>query len=483
MEGTSTKASKGMNPTLKKVIGLIISVAVGAFIATRTPPEGLSVEGIRFIGIFVAAILAMIFRTMPDFMALICVLLACVIFDVADFSTSFSAFSGSTVWTVIFIFGFAAVMIKTGIVKRVAFILMKPFPKTYNGQILALMVVSMIVTMFIPLALAKVSIFAAIAAVLAKANNFKPGSKGVAGMFLAICLPSQVYNAAFLTGSPMTFLMIGMMDESYQAQYSGWFGWLSHTWLWLVISLVVTYFIIIKFFKPEDSGNGQQFTLADNFYDQKLTEMGKMNRNEILSAVVLVVTFVFLFLSNTLNIDTSIIAGVAFAVLVITGLLTPQDIQSKMSWTMILMIGAIFSVSNLLDTTGVQDWIGEVLYPILEPVVQNAYILVLLICIVTYLLRYVVVSITAMVPICYAIFGGVAAAMGVQPFVVLFVSFVSAQVWNLSFNNVQIIQGQALMENMPTYKSIQPMSYIYMIVNTVACLASVPLWTAMGVIA
>ncbi len=461
---------------IKKWIYALISVAIGLLIALATPPVGLTIEAMRFVGIFVTMLLVMSFRVIPEFLAPLLALVACVIFGVAPFKDVFGAWVADPIWTTVVVFAFAYGLTKSGLITRIAFLVLRLFPETFKGQILALMSTATVMGPLIPNGTAKVAILGPFAATLAKASGFVKGSKGVAGMFSAMLIPSQILSVAFLTGSPATFMILGIMPEEFRARFS-WVGWLTATSVWLVVGLVLTYFFVSKYYNP-----GSSFVVPENFIQKKLNDLGPMTKDEKVAALVLAIAFLSLITQSLHGVSNFAILAIAFGVLMIYGLLTPSDFQTKLPWPLIFMVGFVLCLGGLINITGLQAWMGKTIAHIVSPYITNAYTLVFTVCVGTYLLRYFVVSMTAFIPLSYAIFSGLASVLGVEPMVVMFLGYVSANVWNLSFHNVVILQGQSLMEDLPTWKSILPSSYAFMVINVIAALASVPLWQALGMI-
>ena len=128
----------------KNILWIVVSllcIAVGCIIP---PPEGLTVEAMRFAGVFVAALILLISKAVPDWAGLLfcCCMLVCL--KVGSVATVFSAFSGSTWWLIVMVFAFAAALGSTGLLKRIALKILGIFPATYNGAVLALMTAGVI---------------------------------------------------------------------------------------------------------------------------------------------------------------------------------------------------------------------------------------------------------------------------------------------------------------------------------------------------
>ena len=136
-----------------------------------------------------------------------------------------------------------------------------------------------------------------------------------------------------------------------------------------------------------------------------------------------------------------------------------------------------------MSSTGVNAAITKLLGPLLAPVVSNPWLLIISVCIVTILLRYVVVSQLATISINLAIFGTLGAQVGINPFIIVFVTHQIGGNWNTSYNN-PVAQGlRAIVgDDNITYKDSRIISYVYCIASTIAFMLSVPVWKGIGML-
>ena len=176
----------------------LITIAVGLCIAlVPQPTELLPSSALIFLGVFIAMILIMIFRLLPDAIAVLLGLTMCYCFKVADFGTIFSGFASTTVWMVVALVGFASGIVNSGLIKRVAFYIMKRFKLSYNSQILAIMVTGVVLAPCIPNMLAKVAILAPFTVQISREFGFKQSSRGAAGLFSALLYPTNIFGLCF----------------------------------------------------------------------------------------------------------------------------------------------------------------------------------------------------------------------------------------------------------------------------------------------
>lgn len=459
--------------SISKLIKFIAAVAIGIVImVVPQPTDTLTAEGLKFMGIFVSMIFIMIFGILPDAITVLLALAAMLACGVAGFSTIFSGFSSSTVWMVVALVGFATGIINSGLMKRIAFSFMKLFKPTYQGQILAIMVTGGILSPCIPNLPAKVSILAPFAAQTAEALGIEKKSKGAAGLFSAMFYPANIFGLCFMTGATMVYLLQGMMSDIHFT----WLVWCGATIVWGIICMVGYYFFNTKYYKV------QADELPADFVQKKLDEMGPISSNEKFAAVLLIVGIIAWMTTSIHGVDSFVIAMILWVLMVAKGLFTPAEITTKLPWTVIIMMGAITGIASLFSVTGLGGWLQATIAPLISTLVPNAFMLIIVVSVVTYILRYAVVSLMACLTIMFAIFAPIAATIGVSPFVVIWTAYTATQVWNLSFHNTSYIMAEGMSGGLVEWKNVAASSYFYMIINLLGNLACIPVWKLMGFI-
>ena len=461
--------------TPKKVLLSLLFIAIGIGIALIPPPELLTVASMRFLGIFATTILMLIFQLYP---APLVTLLACVAFaafGVSKFPEAFTAWSGETMWTVILMMIFATGIAKTGLIDRIAFNIIKFFPASYTGMVLAIMATSTVLAPLVPNSYSKCAVLGPFAAAVAKANNIEKGSKPAAGLFCAFYVPAANHSIAFLTGSAMTFVLIGMMGEGYAFSWIGWFVAAS---VWFVVNVALTFLFIQLYYKPK-----KNLPISKDLIHQRIKELGPMSKKEIGAAVIMLVSILLWVLGSTIGLKAYAVAALAFAAMFLMDIFTMKDFQNAVPWGgLITLVASLLSISALVSTVGVGAWLAKVAAPLITQVIPNVYIFLIVLCVATYLLRYLECTGLATLAIIAAIFLPIGQTLGIHPFITLFADYMALLVWNLSFHNPYYLQAEAVVDGLITHKNVVSMSYAYMLINLLGLLASVPLWRALGML-
>ena len=467
--------------TTMKVVKIVVPAVVGIIIGLLPVPEGLTVEAMRFIGIFAAVILWLVVDAMPTFIAVILGMALCVFCGVAKYTVAFSGMASSTVWTIIGVFGFAAVISESGLLRRVALIVLSKFPENYTGQIGGIMTTGLVISPLIPSTTAKTAILTPFAMDVAKAFGYAKNGKGITGIFCAAYIASQYLGSAFLSGSLLVFLILGFVPSEIAAEFT-WMQWFLACVVWLVVLFVLSYLAIVFLYNPKkDAASHDAENIEKGTTKRKLEELGPLSHNEKIAIGFLAVAFLGWTVGSYFDIDAGIWAILLWGIMIVTGYFKPADFVTKIGWPIVFFVGGILSLASMISSLGISAWLAPIVAPYLAPITVNPYVFIAALCILTYIVRLVIVSQAATVAIFTAALGGVATVMGISPWVVAFVCYMSTLVWHFNFSSTQYMTTMGLTKGeMTTHAKTMPMNFAYMAINLIACVASVPLWQAMG---
>lgn len=478
------------------LLGALALVVVFYVLAcTLGTVEGAALTSASYVyaGIFLAVIILLLTGALADWVVVLgassLMILTDAIFRLAGFygepvftmSGLFGAFSGSTVWLIIMVFALSAGIGKSGLLNRIAIVILSVFPPTYTGAVLAMMCTGTVLSPLIPSVNAKVNLLIPFATSTTEEMKIKPRSKGALGLFTACYLPAYLGGNAFITGSVYVSVMCGFIT-SYATSLGAegaefnFVSWFIAALIWFAVLLIGTFIFCAIFCRPSE-----KVEFSKSFYKDRLKEMGPMTRNEKIAAAILVTALVLWSTSSIHGMDTGMIGWAAICIMCGTGLLEPSDFNTKIPWSLVIFIGSLLGMANYMSTLGWSDAIAGVLGPILQPVVASPWIFVPFICIFTYLLRFLIIEQNTALVVVMAIFGGLMNAAGINLYVIIFVEFMSSMCWTVPYMNpfAMATLGVAGGEYV-TFKEMRKASVLYMIINLIGCTASIPLWYALG---
>ncbi len=461
-----------MNPKSKKtLIQFCVASAIALAIGFIPAPLGLEQVAMRYLGIFVWLILLMSFRVFPEYLSVLFTLAALLVFRVGTAAEVFSQFSSATLWQIITILALASAIQKTTVLTRVTMRILKPFPPTYSGQVAALMVASLTMSLMIPSIFAKIIILAPLAVKLCETANFEKSSKPAAGLFCALFVTSFILSNGFTTGNSNVQVMMAFAGTTFT-----FVEWLKATWVWTIIMTLGTFFFISSYYRPKES-----MSLGSNFIQDQIDNLPPMNANDKKAAVIIGISLMFWMTESFHGISALTVTLVAYCAFAALGVVTAEEFCTKIDWKMIVLIGGILSVAGFISSLGISTYLAGAMEQYAAPLVNNVWIFIPVLTILVFAARFIIVSQIASLTIFIAIFQGLLVPIGYHPFVLVFCANMVIQLWATNYNNVLIKPAYALTGNrMVEHKDVAPMAYALLVLSIIGYLASIPLWKSIG---
>jgi len=388
--------------------------ALGAAIWFFPVPAGLKLEAWRLFAIFVATIAGFIMQPLPIGSIAFISISFTALTGVLKSAEVLSGFSSSTIWLIVSAFLFSRGFIKTGLGRRIAYMLIKRFgDRTLKlGYILAFS--EFILAPATPSNTARGGgIIYPIARSLSAAFNSEPGatSQRMGSYLMQVGYQSNCITSAMF----MTAMSANPMIALLAAQTLG----ISISWgLWAVagivpgiLSLLIIPYFLYKACPPEVTHTPEAKTLAD----KELLSMGTMSLGEKIVACVFVGALLLWSTSQFTKLDATVVAMLAVSVMLMTKVLEWKDVlEEKGAWDTFIWMGSLVGMADYLSKLGFIPWVAKVVSANMVGIPWiPAFLLVVVIYVYTH---YGFASMVAHVVAMYAAFIAVAVATGVPAY-------------------------------------------------------------------
>lgn len=458
----------------KQIAFAILGIIVAVIFFVTQPPEGLSIEGYRTLGLFLMAIVWWIGAVFPDFVTAFWLLALLVLFKVVPLGTAFSAFSGSVIWIVIPALAIGVALSKTGLLRRVVLKILSMFKGTFKSQVLAFLVAGNIVNPLIPSATAKIAIAGPLARTYSEEMGFENKSKPAAGLFSAMWSAFGACGPFFLTGTTMCFVMIGLLPAEYQAEWT-FARWFLAVWPWGVVWFILSYIFIRVFFTPKE-----EKPLPAGYMKEQYSALGKMSTNEKIAAGVLILCLLMWVSESFHGVSAAVVALLGMIILLSTQVIDRQAFRSNIAWDAVIFIACNTGIAGVFSATGITAWVGATFGSLLQPLFSNVFILIIVSVVVISILRFIFVSQTALMTVYTVACAPFAIAAGMSPFIPGIISLVTVNVWNVLYHNTTMITAITASGEMAEFKDIRKMSFVYMLACLLGLMACIPMWNILG---
>ena len=370
-----------------RLVSSLVFTVFGVILALAEPFGGLDRTGHIMLGTIISALAAWIFKPGGGtfIIGVIIIFLGGTIAGM-PMSVLASGYTSPTLWLIIPAMFIGAALKNTGLGKRMTIAVFKRIGLTYARIIACWFVISMLFALITPMATVRFLILTPIAVSVADVCRLEKGSRGRSLIVIScwsLCIfPAIAWWGGTLFGPTFSmFLPEGPMRE--MATTDMWFRVMAPWLLFGIVFVVALYFVLKPESIPSTAGGR-----AARMYD----EQGPFSKKEKGCFTALIFTIVCLVLQNFLPFTTNQVLLASFALLLILGVLSVEDISTGANWDVIAFAGIMLSFSSIFDVSGLTGWLTPFLASIMEPIAFSPLVFILVLFAICVLLRFVDVA-------------------------------------------------------------------------------------------
>ena len=457
-----------------QILGAIATIAIPAALWNLTPPSGLEPAGWRVVLLLLAAAIAWLAEPVPDFAVALGLAAAWGATGLVSLSVAFSGFPSSSWLLALGALALAAAMARTGLLFRIALLLLRTFPATATGQLFALLFGGVLITPLVPLSVARVAAIMPVASEIGQSLGFAPRSNGSARIAFAGLIGYWYFSSIFLTGLATNFFVVQLLVPADRARFS-WLGWLAAAAPAGVLCLAGAALVLLLLFRPEPAAARIQDATRRQ---QRI--LGPLSRGEKVALLAAVLLLLGLIAQPIVNLEPAWLALLALVV-VTAGALDRERFRSGIDWGFLMLFGALLGSGNVMQATHVDKWIAAGLVE-RTAVLGDPGLVLVAIAAATILLRFVLPSRPTMLLLSLAVVPA-APQLGIAPWLAGVTVLLAANVWVLPYQGLEYLVareatgGQAFDDRQGTR-----MGAALTAVRLVAIAGSVPVWKLMGLL-
>ncbi|WP_312338849.1 anion permease [Anaerospora hongkongensis] len=394
----------------------LVVLVIGAAIWFTPVPAGLKPEAWKLMAIFVSTILGFILQPLPiGSLAFISVTFT-ALSGVLKPAEALSGFSNGTIWLIVSAFLFAKGFIKTGLGRRIAYVLIRALGDSTLKLGYTIVLSDLIISPATPSNTARAGgILFPIVKSLSTAFGSEPGStaRRVGAYLMQTAYQGNtITSAMFMTAMAGNPLIASLAANTLKINIS-WGLWATAALVPGLLSIIVVPYLLYKFYPPEVKKTPEAKALAA----KELELMGAMSRGEKIVAAVFVGALVLWSTSQYTKLDATVVAMLAVTVMMITKVLEWKDVLTETgAWDTLIWMGALIGLADYLSKLGFIPWFAKLVSASMVgvPWMQAFVILLVIYMYAHYGFASLVAHITAM----YAAFAAVAVAAGAPAFLV-----------------------------------------------------------------
>ncbi len=457
-----------------KWFGAMFGLIAGGYLWFGQPDIGLDVAATKLLGLITGTLIFWVFQSLPDYGTALVFGMILILTELESAQVVMGGFASTTWFMTLGVLGLGAAITGSGLFYRMSLHLIRLFPLSFHWQIIATGIMGVVVMAFIPQQTARTVIASQMLVNLSESLGYKTPSKASTGLFTASFLGLGQLCFLFLTGSTTSLIAWGLLPTDVREQFT-WGYWflaaLPPTLVVMVIILACTAVI----YRPDS-----QLKISYTMVETQLEILGPLSHREWISLFVLCFTVGGWLTGSYHGIDGAWIAIIAFAILVNTGLLDWNMMHKGIDWELLIYMGVTLSLPTLLKQAKIDQWLVEVISPMILPFVDSPALFFVVIAILTYAVKLVFTSFLAVVTLCVALLP-LSIDVGMSPWIIAMVILIASEVWFFPYQVDWHMLAYSTTDGKGfSYPLMCRINPIYAIAYIIALIVAIPYWRYLG---
>ena len=332
--------------------------AIAAGIWFTPVPAGLTPNAWHLFAVFVAAIACVLIGSFPLLTASMIAVATVVLTGTISPAQAFSGFANASVLLVVIAFIVAQAVVKSGLGRRISLFMVSHFGGSPLGLAYSIVLTDAAIAPAFPSNPARGGVLFPIVLSVAKgagSNPEDPEGRRLGG-YLMFCGMASLAVSSALWMTATSCNPIGVQIAQKVGLEISFGSWLLASSVPTLIAIVMLPLLVAKLFPPGVGATPEAPAAAR----RDLAIMGPMSRDEWITALTFVVMVAGWVFGNALKLNGTSVAFLGFGVLLMSGVLTLEDI-AKQGDTLatFLWLAVLFALSAQLNELGFMGYVGE----------------------------------------------------------------------------------------------------------------------------
>ncbi|MDD2496797.1 MAG: SLC13 family permease [Desulfitobacteriaceae bacterium] len=459
-------------------IGTCLLWTAALIIEIAHPFDGLSNMGHNVFATIICVLAIWIFKPgkVPYVTGTVILIVGCVLSGI-NLSNVAAGFADSSVWLLIpaLFFGFA--LKKTGLGNRIAYFMLKSIKPSYKGILVCWFILGIVFSLLTPSIGIRFLILTAISVSVADACSLLENSKGRSLIIITAWAAGILPGIGWYTGSLYGPVVTGFLSESMKsvATEQMWSKVMVAPWMFISIGFFIGCYFL---FRPKE-----ELQISKNTFKKLYSNLGPTTKAEKIVLFTLIIVFVCMPFQLRIGVSSYQLMLLGFLVLLLTKVIEKKDINVGVSWDIILFIGAIISLSNLINISGIADWIAPTLESIMPKLAGSSLLFLLGVTLLFFLLRFIDVTwgwavaafLATAAPLLYNTYH-------IHPTIIMFIFTLGGGVFFFNYQQPWIPQAESIMQNSGwNPRHLLQASFLYAGLAFLTLIIFLPYWKMIGV--
>ena len=337
-------------------IRVLSPLILGLLLWWQTPPVGVTQQAWHLLVVFVSTIIGIIAAPLPMGAVALLGVVASVVTHTLTIEQALSGFGNKVIWLIVTSFMIARGFIKTGLSSRIAYLFVSRVGKSTLGLSYGLLATDLVLAPAIPSNTARAGgVIYPIALSLRDIYKDKDSDDSVGAFILKTAFQGNLITSAMFLTAMAANPLAAQLARDLGVEIS-WTTWAVGAALPGLVSLVLVPLLLYKLCPPAITKTPDAAEMAR----RKLKDMGAMTRVEKIMLMVFSLMLGLWMFGKQLAFHSTTTALVGLSLLLVTGVLTWQDVcQEKEAWNTLVWFAALVMMASFLNKLGFIPWFSE----------------------------------------------------------------------------------------------------------------------------
>jgi DASS family divalent anion:Na+ symporter len=335
---------------------LPFALAIGIWL--MPVPAGLTAPAWHLFAVFVAAITAVLLGAFLLLTSTMLAVAAVVLTGTVPYAKAFGGFANASVLLVVIAFLVAQAVVKSGLGRRISLFMVSRFGRSSLGLAYSIVITDALIAPAFPSNTARGGVLFPIVLSVAQGSGSRPDDPEGRrlGGYLMFCTMASLAVSSALWMTATSANPIGIQLARDFGLEIGFGKWLIVSSVPALTAIVALPWIVRRLYPPGADKTPDAPVAARN----ALVAVGPLSRDEWITAVIFVLMVSGWIFADALKLNVTSVAFGGLALLLLAGVLTPNDIATQGdTLTTFLWLAVLFALSGQLNELGFMGYAGQ----------------------------------------------------------------------------------------------------------------------------
>ena len=321
-------------------------------------PAGLTPQAWHLFAVFVSAIVSVLLGVFPLLTSTMLAAGAVVLTNTISAAKAFAGFANTSVLLVVIAFLVAQAVVKSGLGQRISLFMVSLFGRSSLGLAYSIVLTDAAIAPAFPSNTARGGVLYPIVLSVAQGSGSRPEDpKGRRlGGYLMFCGMASLAVSSALWMTATSANPIAMQVAQEYGIKIGFGKWLLAASVPALTAILLLPWLLARFFPPGVGSTPEAPAAAR----KALAELGRLSREEWITAIAFVLMVGGWIFADKLQLNVTSIAFAGLGLLLMTGVLTADDIHTQGdTLATFLWLAVLFALSGQLNELGFMGYVGQ----------------------------------------------------------------------------------------------------------------------------